>query len=339
MYSDRRIALDESIGILTEAPDSVERALNNPNSIDYRGLVDQAGDPISSQPPQDSQQAQKSNTTSGRELKQQDQEQTTQKQPRRTTRNVDNTDALTKEQQAFVRESGKNIKEESAKLLQTGQIIGLENFNEWGEPLKTEAVNSILERGTKYDDNPFLRYLKMVAKNNDVTGVNNIRVFETIRDLIQRGDIDITNTRKLRWLNNALAYTARDYESSIFKIKALALLTSNKASNYGKVADIPFDDILRATTKDEISVLLTSWQTKYGDNRNNDYERQSGVGGTKLKSSDANRLATKALDDLPRTFNIDTKTLRDYITNNATSRDTADSALGKAIRNALTQAN
>ena len=319
MYSDRRIALDESIGILTEAPDSVERALNNPIGANYAGLVNQAGDPISSQAPQQKQQA---------------------KKPKKTrTSSVDRTDALTKEQQESVRESGKNIKEESAKLLQTGKIVGLENFNEWGEPLKTEAVDSIMERGTKYDDNPFLRYLKMVAKNSSITKINNIAVFETLKDLIQRGDIDITNTRKLDWLNNNLSYTARDGDSSVFKIKALALLTSDKAVNYGKVADAPIDGIMKASTKDEISELLTSWQTKYGDKRTTAGDRkQGGSGGDKLKASEASRLATKALANVPRTINISASSLRDYIIDNATTRDTADSALGKAIRNALTQA-
>lgn len=350
MYSDRRIALDESIGILTEAPDSVERALNNPNGANYDGLVDQAGDPISSQAPQQKQQAQQTSNRKSQEqqsqtdgnnseLRQQDQD-SEQKPTKTRTSSVDRTDALTKEQQEAVRESGKNIKEESAKLLQTGKIVGLENFNEWGEPLKTEAVDSIMERGTKYADNPFLRYLKMVAKNSSVTKINNIAVFETLKDLIQRGDIDITNTRKLDWLNNNLSYTARDRDSSVFKIKALALLTSDKAINYGKVADAPIDSIMKATTKDEISELLTGWQTKYGDKRTTAGDRkQSGSGGDKLKASEANRLATKALANVPRTINISTSSLRDYIIDNATTRDTADSALGKAIRNALTQAN
>lgn len=344
MYSDRRIALDESIGILTEAPDSVERALNNPNGANYDGLVDQAGDPISSQAPQQKSTQDSSNGGRGsgknKDLKQQDQDAEKKPKKRKTTKSVDNTDALTKEQQEAVRESGKNIKEESAKLLQTGKIVGLENFNEWGEPLKTEAVDSILERGTKYVDNPFLRYLKMVAKNSSVTKINNIAAFETLKDLIQRGDIDITNTRKLDWLNNNLSYTARDRDSAIFKIKALALLTSDNAVNYGKVADAPIDSIMKATTKDEISELLTSWQTKYGDRRTTVGDRkQGGSSGDKLKASEASRLATKALANVPRTINISTSSLRDYIIDNATTRDTADSALGKAIRNALTQAN
>ena len=234
-----------------------------------------------------------------------------------------------------------------AFLLKEGKIKGFEGYKDnWGEPFKASVLMSIQQRGTNTQANPYLRYAKRAAKIDLITKVKDLQTFETISNLIDSGDIDL-NSRKLGWLENERSYFAETPDDVLYKVKTLAFLNGKNASRWGNLSTAPIEEVLNATTKEEIKKLLTGWQTKSGEvsstgpsasrqgsGRNN--SRTTNNSGSvslersKLKSEEAKKAETM-LNSIPKNSGINVQRLRNSIINNSTPGDTAESAVGRAI--------
>lgn len=175
------------------------------------------------------------------------------------------------------------------KLLYSGKSTSFPDFKEYGEGFQAALSGSIRQNGIYKSSNPFLRYAEMV-KDTDVAKATSrhMPAFETIKQLLKSNDLDIDNKNIKQWITDLSSYTADD---PAFKIKALTLIASKKASLYGDEKAVPLliKTIKKSQRKVDIASALDSWQTKDG-------EDSGGEVPTTAKEKDARDKIVKELE-------------------------------------------
>lgn len=206
--------------------------------------------------------------------------QSTKRKRREPTQNAG--DLLTKDQKEVIEQGKTDIVE----LLRGGQIKGWEDFKSWHPSFQNKILETIVKKGTKYAENPFLSYISAISKSPVIkTGVD-LKTLEVIEGALEDGLLPndkqvLQKTKKYNYLMDADAYKADDQE---YKLKALIFLSSDKAKSYGEISKAPVEEILRSEKKSEIQGLLTKWQTKRGDE--SDASTTRSVGSRSKKTSE-----------------------------------------------------
>lgn len=165
----------------------------------------------------------------------------------------------------------------------------IQGYSKWGDALKKSFQNSVLQYGYDTRTNLFLHFVK-VAQNIDAIrkmGNDKYPALEMIRTLIANKELILTNQNLNNqsiskspsrtghkttsnyngWLFDPNTYVAASPGDLMYKIKALAFLSTGEAAAYGDTKTRPFDQIIAARKKSEIQQILTNWQTKPGEDQ------------------------------------------------------------------------
>ena len=174
---------------------------------------------------------------------------------------------LTEKQQKMLLKHPTSI----VNMLKEGQVEAFKNFNRWQPQVQQRIVDSINDRGTEYKSNPILSYFKYLASSGSTVPINgNLTqaVMSLFEDAFDNGSLTYTNinlkNNKYDWMLDNDSYKADDDNALEFKIKALILLSSKRAGDFGNTKKIPFDEIKELTSKDKIISLLDRWQRQGG---------------------------------------------------------------------------
>ena len=227
-----------------------------------------------------------------------------------------NNDALNKASSA---------KERALIILRSGGSDDFPDFKSYGKTFQKVLEYSVNSKGHYYNDNPFLLYAKEV-KDTPVAQLPNsaTKAFNTIDQLLSDGTLELNNKTE-KWLKDTRAYEADDPP---YKIKALTLLTSDRAASYGDtdtVGDV-ISAVLDEKKKVNIGAKMDMWQTKDGeDNRGKAPKTDSELRDAEKK----NQEFIKLMGNLPKKQS-DLETL---FRQNYSVGDTAGEVLDKIQRN------
>ena len=227
----------------------LERTIDTPNGP----LLDASGKPVEVEDePKDTTEKEKKDTS--------------------TTKTKDTSKAppdnlLTEKQQKMLLKHPTSI----VNMLKEGQVEAFKNFNRWQPQVQQRILDSINDKGTEYKSNPILSYFKYLASSGSTVPINgNLTqaVMSLFEDAFDNGSLTYTNinlkNNKYDWMLDNDSYKADDDNALEFKIKALILLSSKRAGDFGNTKKIPFDEIKELTSKDEIISLLDRWQRQGG---------------------------------------------------------------------------
>ena len=172
---------------------------------------------------------------------------------------------LTKEQQKKFEEDPTNI----IDMLHNGEVKYFEKFKDWNKNLQQKTIDSIVNKGVIYKDNPFLRYVKIISNSPVATSsVLTSSILGTIEKAFENDDksgiytnINLKGNKYLNWIIDPNSYVADDPN---YKIKTLLFLTSGDVSKYGDTKTVPIDAVKKSKKKDDIMTILSKWQTKNG---------------------------------------------------------------------------
>lgn len=201
---------------------------------------------------------------------------------------------LTEKQQKMLLKHPTSI----VNMLKEGQVEAFKNFNRWQPQVQQRILDAINDKGTEYKSNPILSYFKYLASSGSTVPINgNLTqaVMTLFEDAFENGDLTYTNinlkNNKYSWMLDNDSYKADDDNALEFKIKALILLSSKRAGDFGNTKKVPIDEIKGLTNKSEIISILDRWQRQGGkrsasSNTSGGNRRSSGGG-----SGDQKKLA------------------------------------------------
>lgn len=174
---------------------------------------------------------------------------------------------LTEKQQKMLLKHPTSI----VNMLKEGQVEAFKNFNRWQPQVQQRILDSITDKGTEYKSNPILSYFKYLASSGSTVPINgNLTqaVMTLFEDAFENGDLTYTNinlkNNKYSWMLDNDSYKADDDNALEFKIKALILLSSKRAGDFGDTKKVPIDEIKELTNKNEIISILDRWQRQGG---------------------------------------------------------------------------
>lgn len=168
---------------------------------------------------------------------------------------------------------------EAVELLVKNNNIFDQAATKYIQPL---IVDSIMQWGLNTAQNKFLLFAANPKISNVVVPLDHGRM---IYSELQSGDLilpaGLKNIPAASWL-----FDPRTYKGDIYKLQALLLLSdTEEASKFGDVDHRPFDEVLKATSRDEVEKILSKWQTKSGEetySRGRGYGRRRGTSGKRV---------------------------------------------------------
>lgn len=185
---------------------------------------------------------------------------------------------LTEKQQKMLLKHPTSI----VNMLKEGQVEAFKEFNRWQPQVQQRILDSINDKGTEYKSNPILSYFKYLASSGSTVPINgNLTpaVMTLFEDAFENGDLTYTNinpkNNKYNWMLDNDSYKADDDNALEFKIKALILLSSKRAGDFGDTKKVPIDEIKELTNKNEIISILDRWQ-RQGGKRSSSSDSTSG---------------------------------------------------------------
>ncbi len=151
--------------------------------------------------------------------------------------------------------------------------------------IKPLVIDSIKSFGVDTARNKWLPFVT----NKDLTTAVPLEHGRMLHNEFQNGDLRVpAGLKKIaaaKWLIDP-----RTYKGDIYKLQALLLLSDvEEAKTFGDLETRPFEEILEASTRDQVEKILDKWQTKSGEetySRGRGYRKGSrGSSGKKVPKS------------------------------------------------------
>ena len=169
------------------------------------------------------------------------------------------------------------------------------------------VLESLRNYGWDTSNNKTLELLQLMSNKNTALPSAG---FQVVSDALQKKLIDINKDQD--WLVDKNSYT------SLFKTKALTLLSSDKALNFGDNPQYAKNTIMGMTDDKQIRTFLSNWQTKEGTQAESETvlnQIQKYIDGVDTTSNGKVQVSTGTKDSLKRVGNDRKDVLKFFTTN------------------------